>query len=99
MDRYGWLGLAATGWAIVVGFGTFLYARWTFARRGWTASLQTRALDRTREAQSSFEEISRVPVRTPEQAEAPVPVQVRPQRVAERRSAPVAARTPSPVRS
>src|SRR5438132_14199205 len=36
MHRYGWLVVAGVGWAILVGGATFVYARWAFARRGWT---------------------------------------------------------------
>src|SRR5437588_135419 len=77
MTRYGWLTVAAIGWAVLVGVGTAIYARWSFARRGWTAPLRTRAFDRSQQTQSSFEEISRSPVRMPEPAavgtHAPVP--------------------------
>ena len=69
MDRYGWLALTGVGWAILVGVATAVYARWTFARRGWTAPLQTRAYDRTQRTQSSFDNL-RLPVRTPEPAPA-----------------------------
>src|SRR5437660_9541578 len=70
MDRYGWLALAGLGWAVLVGAATAIYARRTFARRGWTEPLKTRAFDRIQRTQSSFEAISRVPVRMPEAREA-----------------------------
>src|SRR5438105_9320862 len=66
MDRYEWLALAGLGWAVLVAMCTAIYAKWTFARRGWTQSVMTRAFDRIQRTQSSFEAISQAPVRMPE---------------------------------
>src|SRR5438874_12893904 len=63
MDRTGWLVLAGTGWAILVGLATYVYARWTFARRGWTAAVVTTA---TR-ARADFDDIAAMPVQAPPQ--------------------------------